>query len=356
MILRPLNQTGHKRRVQKLTKLKPNADSYDWRDHGAVTPVKNQGQCGSCWAFSTVGAVEGCVAIESGTLLQLSEQELVSCDKKCSGCGGGLMDLGFEWIAENGGISSEEYYPYTAKNDACSIARESYKVSITKAHQDVEKNNDDQFIAALQRGPVSVAIEADQDAFQFYKKGVFNGTCGTSLDHGVLAVGYAADYYTVKNSWGESWGEQGYIRMARNMPQEGGQCGILLDASFPTQCEYLNPGPVPPTPTTPEPIGTPYQDPAKGPCMTGEKSFTAANVKGSFCTQACDSSSLCPSAPDDMVVVLAGCAIYDSTADLVCGVFCDTSNANACNPKENMTCKAYNVIVGLCTYDDSEEH
>jgi len=357
MVLRPMNITGHKREVKKLEVSKPMQESYDWRDHNAVTPVKNQGSCGSCWAFSTIGAVEGCVAIASGKLVSLSEQELVSCDKECHGCGGGLMDFGFEWIASNGGISSEDVWPYTAKNGVCSEDGEQYKVSVTKGHQDVEKDSDDQLIAALQQGPVSVAIEADQQAFQLYKSGIFNETCGTNLDHGVLAVGYSPDYYIVKNSWGAHWGEEGYIRMARNMPQEGGQCGILMSASYPTECSYLNPGPAPHPVTTPKPDGEPFQNP-NGPkgCMTGEASFTVENDKttGSFCTQWCDTTSnTCPIVPSHIksIFTAGGCALFGhGDGKLYCGVFCDTSDPSACDPANGMTCKPYNFAAGLCTY------
>lgn len=263
------------------------------------------------------------------------------------------MDLGFEWIAQSGGLTTEDYYPYHAKNEECDAGRVAYKVATTKGHQDVQKNSDEQFIAALQRGPLSVAIEADQSTFQFYKQGVFNGTCGTRLDHGVTAVGYAPDYYLVKNSWGTKWGEEGYIRMARNMPQDGGQCGILLAASFPTGCSYLNPGPAPPVPTTTAPSGEPYSDPALGECQWGQYAYSPQEG-GSYCTQDCDSTNLCPDAPDGVNAMLTGCAMFNQkTGGMVCGVFCEIGNDNACDPSKKFTCKEHvQGIAGICTYDD----
>jgi len=215
------------------------ATSIDWTTKGAVTGVKDQGQCGSCWSFSTTGALEGAYFNKKGSLVSFSEQNLVDCDNRKNsqnkgtdmGCNGGLMDNAFSWIKKNGGLCTEASYPYTAKDETCKTTCSKVSGSTIASYVDVAKNSDSAMMSALNIGPVSVAIEADQSAFQLYKSGVFSAACGTSLDHGVLAVGYGTDngqdFYKVKNSWGTSWGEKGYIRFAKGISQKEGQCGIL---------------------------------------------------------------------------------------------------------------------------------
>jgi len=217
-------------------------DSIDWTALGSVTPVKDQGQCGSCWSFSTTGAMEGAYKNKYGTLESFSEQNFVDCDNrknggKDMGCNGGLMDNAFDWAAKNGGVCTESGYPYVSgtTKTAGSCDQSSCTVnanSAPKSHTDVQTDSDSAMMSALAQQPVSIAIQADQSAFQLYKSGVFTAACGDSLDHGVLAVGYGTmdglDYYKVKNSWGSTWGDAGYILLGRGSAYpKTGQCGML---------------------------------------------------------------------------------------------------------------------------------
>lgn len=219
------------------------ADSIDWVEKGAVAPVKNQQTCGSCWASAAIGALEGAAQLVKGHLQEFSEQNLVDCagDYGNLGCQGGMMDFAFEYVKKSG-VCTGESYPYAASdgNDCNASSCElGLKADEVTGYVDVGHRERD-LMAALAQQPVSVAIQANLPFFQFYKKGVFGGICGGQLDHGVLAVGYGTwenrkDYWKVRNSWGSSWGQDGYILLKRGRApwKRTGQCGILKIASYP---------------------------------------------------------------------------------------------------------------------------
>jgi len=210
------------------------AAEVNWVTKGAVTPVKNQGQCGSCWAFSTTGGLEGAWKISAGHLTAMSEQQFVDCDHYSMGCKGGAMALAFKW-ATSKNVCTESSYPYKARGglcrSSCATAIPSGGVTGYKSVGNLLfKATKAKMQSALQQQPVSIAIEADQASFQHYTGGILSGACGTKLDHGVLAVGYGPGYWLVKNSWGASWGENGYVRLT----DAGNECGILNQPVYPT--------------------------------------------------------------------------------------------------------------------------
>ena len=213
--------------------------AIDWREKGAVTHVKNQANCGSCWSFSATGSIEGINAITNGKLLNISEQQLIDCstDYGNNGCEGGSMDLAFKYIIKNG-LCSEKEYPYTAQEGSCEEC--DTVVNIT-GYQDITNNDEKALKRVVAQQPVSVAIQANSRSFQMYSSGIYSDlSCGNQLDHGVLIVGYGydlfhdMDYWIVKNSWGPNWGENGYIRMERNIQDSSGLCGIAMQPSIPT--------------------------------------------------------------------------------------------------------------------------
>jgi len=214
-------------------------NSIDWRAQGAVVAVKDQGSCGSCWSFSTTGALEGLRFIKNNTLISMSEQQLMDCSSSYGnqGCNGGLMDDAFKY-ARDKGIMPDSVYSYKGKTGTCKY-NTSQVIFKNKGYTDVKVNTPTQLQAAVNMQPVSIAIEADQSVFQSYTSGIISSGCGTNLDHGVLIVGWgtsnSTNYWIVKNSWGTSWGMQGYVNIAMGTQNSGkGVCGINSDPSYPT--------------------------------------------------------------------------------------------------------------------------
>jgi C1A family cysteine protease len=210
---------NHERKVTILPELTKEqvAAGVDWRTKGIVNPVKNQEQCGSCWAFSAVAAMEGAYAQKTGSLKSFSEQQLVDCSKSFGnhGCQGGLMDFAFKY-AESNKMEQESDYRYTARNGVCQY-KSAEGVFNTNSYTDVAHNSPSQLQSASSMGVVSIAIEADKQVFQHYTGGVINSSdCGTRLDHGVAVVGFTSNSFIVRNSWGPSWGDRGYVQISNS--------------------------------------------------------------------------------------------------------------------------------------------
>jgi len=269
---------GRKINYMNLANLTAPAE-IDWASKGAVTPVKNQAHCGSCWAFSTTGAMEGAYQIATGRLLSFSEEQVVDCDSNMQGCKGGTPDSGFDYVHGNGGLCSEADYPYSAQQGQAGYCRASTCTAVvtTTGHSDVPPNDESALATAVGLAPVSILVQAkmDDQGWMLYRGGVFDDPTCTGrqdqIDHAVLAVGYGSGYWKVKNSWDTTWGEAGYIRLARGK----NMCGLTFGPSIPTGVSAVGPAPTPgpgPAPTpTPGPAPTPT--PAPGPSPSGCKPF-----------------------------------------------------------------------------------
>lgn len=213
----------------------------NWVSRGCVSRIKDQGHCGSCWAFASTGAIEGAICAQKGVLFDLSEQQLVDCGfpEGSSGCRGGSMDAAFQYVIDAEGLCTGDEYPYLAKESKCGAKSCKHVARISRIVDIPAKNADALMAGVALHGPVAVGIEADRPAFQFYHKGVFNQACGKKLDHAVLVVGYGEDeitkkpYWLVKNSWGVKWGDSGFVKLARNIHTKSGECGILLAPALP---------------------------------------------------------------------------------------------------------------------------
>ena len=342
---------------RKLASGDPVPESVDWTSLGAVTAVKNQGHCGSCYAFATTGALEGRYEIATGKLVSLSEQQIVDCSVKDGnqGCNGGLMDFGFEYVLEEG-LCSEEDYQYEAKEDECHISTctPTIPAHILSGYQDIQEQDPAALMEALAEGPVAVAIEADEMSFQFYHSGVLSAACGSKLNHGVLAVGYgSADdgtkFWKVKNSWGPEWGDRGFILLDRSMDGPG-ECGILLSASYPVFNVTLS-GVVhaeAALETGSSLISGPYEKP---PCSSQERAVSLSGLEQyAFCSPACVGMR-CPAAGPG-VSAKPQCALQDQTSgDKFCALLCQESTG--C-PKGG-ECVIIQDQIGLCMYKQDEE-
>ncbi|EER94674.1 ervatamin-C [Sorghum bicolor] len=232
----PVRRDAGKKQQANFSSVVDAPTSVDWRSRGAVTPIKNQGpSCSSCWAFVTAATIESITQIRTGKLVSLSEQELIDCDPYDGGCNLGYFVNGYKWVIQNGGLTTEANYPYQARRYQCNRSKAGQRAARISNYRQLPQG-EAQLQQAVAQQPVAAAIEMG-GSLQFYSGGVWSGQCGTRMNHAITVVGYGADssgvkYWLVKNSWGQTWGERGYLRMRKDVRQ-GGLCGIALDLAYP---------------------------------------------------------------------------------------------------------------------------
>ncbi|KAG2683978.1 hypothetical protein I3760_10G058800 [Carya illinoinensis] len=329
---------------QKLRSCDDVPSSLDWRNKGVVTGVKDQGSCGSCWSFSSTGAMEGINAIATGDLISLSEQELVDCDTTNYGCEGGYMDYAFEWVISNGGIDTESDYPYTGVDGTCNITKEETKVVTIDGYEDVAESDSALLCATVQQ-PISVGMDGSALDFQLYTSGIYDGDCSSDpddIDHAVLIVGYGSedgeDYWIVKNSWGTDWGMEGYIYIRRNTNLTYGVCAINAMASYPTK-ESSSPSPYPSPTPPPPPVTPPPPPPPPPPSPTPSE---------------CGDFSYCPSDETCCCIfefygfcLIYGCCPYENAVCCSGTEFCCPSDYPLCDIEEGLCLKNYGDYLGV---------